>query len=109
MTYALDKPEQKDEAKPRPKQSPAEREGDIIQAVLATESGREFVWMIMKRYSLNKTPLRPAEHLDLHDAMVYHAAQQDVVRWLMNLCGTHAPAGFRAMSVESYIRREQET
>lgn len=106
---ATEQDDRGDGAKPRPQLTPEQRRGSLIQSVLATEDGREFVKMIIDEYSVNRSPV-PNEHSKMQrslppvEATIYNLAQQDVARWLIGLCAKHSPARFREMAIEAYIR-----
>jgi hypothetical protein len=99
----------KREEKPRPGLTPAERVASVVQSVMATEAGREFVKLIIDEFSINGSPLphdqaKVQKLLPQVEAMIYNAAQQDVTRWIINLVAKHAGAQARQMLMESYMR-----
>jgi hypothetical protein len=113
VSFGLEKQGREDGAKQRPAQTPADRLQDVIQGVMSTENGREFVKLILDEFSINQTPL-PGVHAKVQrtlppvEAVIYNTAQQDVVRWLIGLLRTHAPTQSREMLIESYVRGFQE-
>jgi hypothetical protein len=97
------------EQKSRPGLTPEERVASVVQSVMATEAGREFVKLIIDEYSINRSPLPHGESkvqklLPPVEATLYNSAQQDVARWIVNLVAKHAGAQTRQMLMESYMR-----